>query len=79
MQIDPIKYNFKETYLMHEKVMIVRTYPNTDTPHPIHVTIEIASLSPLDDLLALVCDISSINPHMHKLAPRGPTLYIFGD
>ena len=38
--------------------MIVRANPNIDTPHPIHVTNEIASLSPLDNLLALVCDIS---------------------
>ena len=24
-------------------------------------------------------NIPSINPHMHKLGPQGPTLYIFGD
>ena len=66
MQIDPIKYNFKETYLKHEKVMIVRTNPNIDTPHPIHVTTEIASLSRLDNLLALVCDISSIKAKFVK-------------
>ena len=33
--------------------MIVRTNPNIDIPHPIHVTIERASG------LALVCDTSS--------------------
>ena len=57
--MDPMNYNFKQTYLKHEKVMIVRTNPKIDTPHPIYVTIEIPSLLSLENLFDLVCDISS--------------------
>lgn len=55
--------------------MIVRANPNIDTPHPIHVTIKIASLAPLCKQATLVYDTSSnkaklLSAHIHKLDNR---------